>query len=115
MADDEWSDNCSDAETITPGTYSGNLSPEDTDAFRVKLSEGDFINGTLSYDIDRVGGITLWPYPEPGGEPFASEFSITIESEGYDSPQSDIDVEDYDRADDNPARFRLYNEGPKDE
>ncbi|WP_340102153.1 hypothetical protein [Salinibaculum salinum] len=48
-ADDEWPSECDEAPVLSPGSYSGTLSPEDTDVFRVDLPSGDYISINLSF------------------------------------------------------------------
>jgi hypothetical protein len=79
-ADDEWADSCATAETISPGTYSGRISPDDDDAFILEMDEGDFIQGSLSYNTERAGDIQVDSETE-GRYPYASGLSLTAENE----------------------------------
>ncbi|WP_277556227.1 PGF-CTERM sorting domain-containing protein [Halobaculum limi] len=116
IADDQWSDRCSEAQVITEGNYSGMLSPNDYDVFKIKLDEGDYIQGKLSYDIERSDGIN---FRERGANDDGglSEFSMTSENEWtrvaqpYDVYDLVIDEE---RPEGEVGEFRLFNEGPGD-
>lgn len=46
---DDWADKCTNAETVSTGTYSGDLTPGDVDILAVKRSDGDSLN--LNFDI----------------------------------------------------------------
>jgi PGF-CTERM protein len=48
-AQDDWSDRCMNAETVSTGTYSGDLAPGDVDVLALKRSEGDSVN--LNFNI----------------------------------------------------------------
>lgn len=57
VADDEWTGKCDNAEEISPGAYSGTLSPEDQDSFVVEIPQGDYINVRLEWENENLTGI----------------------------------------------------------
>lgn len=54
VADDNWTEDCNSARTLEPGTYTGTLSPGDTDAFEIRIPEGDSVNVTLQRGNDEA-------------------------------------------------------------
>lgn len=53
-AADQWPDYCHEAETLSPGTYSGQVGPNDIDWFALDLKDGEYISASV--EIESTSG-----------------------------------------------------------
>jgi hypothetical protein len=116
-ADDEWTGDCGEARTISPGAYSGTLSPNDQDSFAIDLPEGDYITIRLEWDTRNLTGLSIiddaFKYGgvehEPEDEQESSSDMEGIYSEASFGPDG-TEGEWY-SAGDAPAETTIYSEG----
>jgi len=101
VADDDWPDRCENASIIEPGSYSGQLSPQDYDTFKVRISDGDYLSFRIGMSNPNARIQTLYHESQ-------SEVSIPESSTGEDRVWVAEGLYTDDENDDGVVEFDLY-------
>lgn len=91
VADDQWADDCGDAQVLEAGEYTGFLGPGDTDAFKVRMTDGDYITMNVQWDdseaslsFDQMSGIIVSVPRDDPAYVGTSGYSIIFQDEDSD-------------------------------